>query len=349
MPCVAHHIQLLIKDGFNLNENLKSLIDKISKNIVTKSKCCTAIAEELQAFNKKLCTRNITRWNSTLFMVRSVLKLTPSEMVVIRNKLPKKTAKQKETRNNFFIDDTERKMLEELKQLLEMFEWVTDELQSIKVSISRVYSCINFLRKGLSSVCDYEYTKQIRSDLLKSLNERFGDVNENEVYLYSTFLDPVLGIKAFDSQMKTIVRNKLKTLLQVESIKQKAREILKEKNNNSVEANKLVNKKASDNYIFYEEPEGNYESDDINREIDEYCRTIRATSFKCPLEFWKSNHLKFPLLANLAKKYLGIPASSASVERMFNICGHIFSLRRRKMGIKIFCELVFLKLNEKLL
>ena len=54
---------------------------------------------------------------------------------------------------------------------------------------------------------------------------RFGDVNENEVYLFSTFLDPVLGIKAFDSQMKTIVRNKLITLLQVESIK----EILKEK------------------------------------------------------------------------------------------------------------------------
>jgi len=66
-------------------------------------------------------------------------------------------------------------------------------------------------------------------------------------------------------------------------------------------------------------------------------------------EFWKANHAKFPLLANLAKKYLGIPASSASVERMFSICGHILSLRRRKMGIKIFGEIVFLKLNEMFL
>ena len=90
-----------------------------------------------------------------------------------------------------------------------MFEWVSDELQSNKLSISHVYPWINFLRKGVSIVCDYDYTIQIRSDLLKSLNERFGDVIENEVNLTR--------------------------------FKQKAWEILKEKNNNSVEANKLVN------------------------------------------------------------------------------------------------------------
>ena len=99
-----------------------------------------------------------------------------------------------------------------------MFEWVTDELQSNKVSISRVYPCINYLRKGLSTAGDLVYTTQLRSDLLKSLNDRFEDVSENEVYLFSTFLDPVLGIKAFDNQMKTIVRNKLRTLLQLESL-----------------------------------------------------------------------------------------------------------------------------------
>ena len=229
MPCVAHHIQLVIKDGFNLNADLKALIDKISKNIVTKSKCCTAVAEELHALNKKLCSRNLTRWNSTLFMVRSVLKLSPNEMTSIRNKLPKRTAKQKETRNNFSIDEKERKMLEELKQLLEMFEWVTDELQYNKVSISRVYPCINYLRKGLSTTGDLVYTTKLRSDLLKSLNDRFWDVSENEVYLFSTFLDPLLGIKAFDNQIKTIVRNKFRTLLQLESLKQNKRDFKRKK------------------------------------------------------------------------------------------------------------------------
>ncbi len=44
-----------------------------------------------------------------------------------------------------------------------------------------------------------------------------------------------------------------------------------------------------------------------------------------------------------------IPASSAAVERMFSICGHIFSIKRRRMSIKLFVTLVMLKLNEELL
>ena len=42
--------------------------------------------------------------------------------------------------------------------------------------------------------------------------------------------------------------------------------------------------------------------------------------------------------------YLSVPASSA--ERMFSISGHIFSVKRRRLGIKYFTDLVYLKLNE---
>ena len=51
-------------------------------------------------------------------------------------------------------------------------------------------------------------------------------------------------------------------------------------------------------------------------------------------------------LAKLAKKYLAVPASSAAVERVFSISGHIFSVKRRRLGIKYFTDLVYLKLNE---
>ena len=39
----------------------------------------------------------------------------------------------------------------------------------------------------------------------------------------------------------------------------------------------------------------------------------------CTLEFWKTNENNFSPLAELAKKYLSVPASSACVERMFSI------------------------------
>ena len=38
-----------------------------------------------------------------------------------------------------------------------------------------------------------------------------------------------------------------------------------------------------------------------------------------------------------------------AVERMFSISGHIFSLKRRRLGYVFFSDLVFLKLNEELL
>ena len=63
--------------------------------------------------------------------------------------------------------------------------------------------------------------------------------------------------------------------------------------------------------------------------------------------FRKAHESTLPLLAPLAKKFLGVPSSSPSVERMFNISGHIFSSKRRRTGFKLFENLTFSKLNEQ--
>jgi hypothetical protein len=65
------------------------------------------------------------------------------------------------------------------------------------------------------------------------------------------------------------------------------------------------------------------------------------------LVWWKSNQFRFSVIADLAKKYLGVQASSAGPERMFSIAGHIFAEKRRKLGVRTFSDLVVLKLNEK--
>ncbi len=53
-------------------------------------------------------------------------------------------------KRNFSISDDERAMLEELKDVLEMFEFATDELQTNEVSISRLFPCLNYLKQALS-------------------------------------------------------------------------------------------------------------------------------------------------------------------------------------------------------
>jgi hypothetical protein len=51
----------------------------------------------------------------------------------------------------------------------------------------------------------------------------------------------------------------------------------------------------------------------------------------------------------VARKVLGVPASSSDGERDFSISGHIYSPKRRRMDPKIFATLVYLKLNTNFL
>ena len=352
MPCAAHNVQLVIKDGLKLNDEYNNLINRVSKDIVSKSKFSTIIAEELRTFNKKLSKKNITRWNSILFMIRSVLKLTPVEFASIKSKLPTTTKAQKETKKNFSLN-IEREMLKELRKVLEMFEFVTDEIQGDGVTISKVYPCINFLKTSLTKdLSSSKYTHKVQKDLLSSLQIRFKDVEENENYVVSAFLDSNFGIDVFEENRRSYVKTKLRNLMQLEALKHQAKTASSVSTTSDLmsvtkNSHPIVSKR-NENFIFYRSETSSIEVDDFDREIDEYIRTVKSSTFTCPLLFWKNYHSKLPNLAKLAQKYLGVPASSGATERMFSISGHIFNSKRRRMGAKIFSELVYLKLNEDL-
>ena len=157
-------LQNVIKNAFKLNDTYTVLVNKISKKIVSKSKFSHIIAEELADMKLKFSKKNATRWNSVLFMVRSVLKATPQQLQYIQSQMPSNNQKAKQARREFQISSTERVMLLELKELLELFEIATNELQSNEVSISRVFPSINSLIINLSrNINDYTHTKEMRN------------------------------------------------------------------------------------------------------------------------------------------------------------------------------------------
>jgi hypothetical protein len=93
------------------------------------------------------------------------------------------TEKQRVAKEKFCLNLIEREMLDELVIVLEMFEFVTDELQSNRVSISRVYPCISYLREKLSTdLNDYKYTKKLRLDLKSSIEKRFSHLLVKDLY-----------------------------------------------------------------------------------------------------------------------------------------------------------------------
>jgi hypothetical protein len=112
-------------------------------------------------------------------MVRSVLKLTPADFLAIQKLLPKSSRKQKVLKANLELSSTERAILKELVELLEGFEFVTNQLQGDGVSISKVYPCFRYLNTFLKPETSdnihlkYKHTIQLRKQLLKSLKTRF--------------------------------------------------------------------------------------------------------------------------------------------------------------------------------
>jgi hypothetical protein len=131
-------------------------------------------------------------------MIRSVLNVSPFELAKIRENMPETNKRQKKVKENFFLTLEDRVKLTELQSLLEIFEFVTNELQSNRICISRVYPCIRYLQKELTKnvECDV-YTRQLRLDYHSSLMKRFGSLIEQDIFLVLTFLDPNFGLNAF--------------------------------------------------------------------------------------------------------------------------------------------------------
>lgn len=67
-----------------------------------------------------------------------------------------------------------------------------------------------------------------------------------------------------------------------------------------------------------------------------------------PLEWWRENEGKYPLLKNAAKLFLAIPATETASERVFSSAGNVVSSRRERLLACHVEELVFLHQNAKL-
>jgi hypothetical protein len=307
------------------------------------------MAEELRKIDKKLIQRNATRWSSILAMIRSLHKITPEQLEKIQESLPTATLKQREMQKNFCLSKTERTMIAELIQVLEVFEWVTNQLQTNEVSISRVLPCVQLIRDTLSANLDDEkinpHTKQLRRDLLASLASRFDKMLETDVFLVSTYLDPKFGPEFFSVTKLEQVRARVKVLLT--TVTGVNRLFPSTQATQAPSDPGLIESTSTPKFTFFRREAPTAAINNIDQQITEYeTRYQNSDLSNHTLLFWKTYSPLLPTLSQLAKKYLGVPASAAEVERMFSICGHIINIKRRRMCVLLFVMLVILKLND---
>jgi hypothetical protein len=76
-------------------------------------------------------------------------------------------------------------------------------------------------------------------------------------------------------------------------------------------------------------------------EVDKYLLLPVEDQTLEPLSWWKSHAQQFPLLSIVAKCILGIPASSVSVERTFNMGRDVIGIRRHALKSGTISALMF--------
>lgn len=76
-------------------------------------------------------------------------------------------------------------------------------------------------------------------------------------------------------------------------------------------------------------------------ELKHYMTISKPDPESKSLEWWKIIHVSFPILSQLAKKYLSICAFSSASEHLFNIAGNVSTKKRNSLKPEKLNMLVF--------
>jgi hypothetical protein len=87
----------------------------------------------------------------------------------------------------------------------------------------------------------------------------------------------------------------------------------------------------------------------VKKEMRSFRKMTPLDGKHCPLEWWQQHKDEYPLLSAVARKWLAVPATSASSERLFSAAGNIVTKKRNRLLSKKVGDLIFLKLCWKVL
>ncbi|CAF1108654.1 unnamed protein product [Brachionus calyciflorus] len=334
LSCIAHTLQLVIKDALSdvtqverAIETVARLISGINRSYLSK--------EKVEKLNKFFVKKNETRWNSQYLMIKSFLEFSEEELEFVF-----------ERRN--VITAVQRNVLQELVLVLEDFSVITNLIQTDKFSIGHILPLIRGLKYELNKLPYLRYCDKIKSNLLNSLDKRFNYLEANSIYPLAAILTPAYGKKWLKPEEINKWDNEL--LAQLE-IFLSNHPLL----NNDQMQNKEITEPCSKkikclSYLNDSQQmvDQTFKKNQIN--FQDYINQINKSNISClnTQVFWQKHESDWPELAAFAKFVLNIPATSAPVERIFSVGGAILRPSRRCLGDDLFEKLMFLKCNLNL-
>ncbi|CAF5188325.1 unnamed protein product, partial [Rotaria magnacalcarata] len=115
LPCFCHCLQLVVNDGIKASAAAASSFQKVA-SLAKLSHSSTVFSERLEKFNYTIPRANRTRWNNQFQTVKKVIDIPSSILILILSDLKK---------NDLILNSKDRKVLEELVSLFELFNEAT--------------------------------------------------------------------------------------------------------------------------------------------------------------------------------------------------------------------------------
>lgn len=174
MPCLAHTVQLVVKDELKKAGHLNKAMQKASR-LVSFARRSTIAADVLDG-EKRLPSGCPTRWNSQVIMISSVLCISEEKLSKVDGAPP--------------LDTFDRNVLQDVVSLLQPFVEITDTAQlQNSVSSSLMIPSIKELRHKLKNTTS-RYNNALKAALLESIDKRLRKFEENDNLRLASALDP---------------------------------------------------------------------------------------------------------------------------------------------------------------
>ncbi|XP_059351385.1 uncharacterized protein LOC130703038 [Daphnia carinata] len=376
--CLPHQAQLVIKDGLKALDKLVSeALDLLCKIVggVRRSVVDTKVLVDSVGF--KIPMMNLTRWNSQFSIVKYFLNAVDIDPT-LQSKL--NACKAHESHSSLQL-----KCLKEFVTLLEPFKIATDVFQKDTETVGLVIPFYLDLVNQCSSDPKMNHEakfiiscKSMAEELSTSLTKRLGWVTKDTFFVLGSLLDPRIKgtwITAAGEDEEDVIAT-AKELLRLRYRTVGGNEEGGDNEDNSGsgaedERTRKANENPSATPVHKRARQSirpllasvlvrpRTLSRGVSKVLDEFDNYLKEPPIVnekgqfgldfSPCEYWNLNQHRFLALAPIARDIMGIPCSSANIERAFSTAVDILSAKRNKIKPKLFDMLVFIKRNAHLL
>ena len=210
LPCMAHTLQLAVNEGVLAQPGVTSML-KLGRQIIGHFKHSTLAYTQLEDVQielgmkiKRFQQDVQTRWNSTYYMMQSLLEQRRAlAMYATDYDLPAT------------LTLSQWGVMENMLSILAPFEEMTRDISSAAACVSTVIPSVLALTRLLATDADKdEGIKTAKRTLLAAVKRRFASIQTEPLYCVATLLDPRYKDRFFDKENTQSALDMLKTAVE---------------------------------------------------------------------------------------------------------------------------------------